>query len=307
MSPDDPSGRHEVPKGEAVALTGRLEGNERPGNKLAVIRSLHPSLTKAERKVADVVLEGDERILYGSITDLAERAGVGETSVLRFCRHVGYRGFQEFKLALAGELTASGREDERSETDAPATLYERTTRRNVRLIEETSSLLDGQVLDRVARLFREARRLVFFGVGSSGATAESAAHRYLRAGLPAEAVSEGHLGVVKASLLGEEDVMVVVTVSGSTRDAVDVARTAGEMGAEVVCLTSFARSPVTRFAGTVLLCASREGPDEGSSLHAKIAQLHVLDLVFEAALAEMGERGRENLRRTAEAVSDKLY
>jgi DNA-binding MurR/RpiR family transcriptional regulator len=290
-----------------MALISKASSPGPPGAGLAVIRSLYPSLTKAERKVADVVLEGNQQTVYGSITDLAERAGVGETSVLRFCRHVGYRGFQDFKLALARELTASAAEAPGQGSREQASLYERVTRRNTKLLEETASLLSEESLDQATRLLIDAKGLIFFGVGSSGMTAESARHRFLRVGMPVEAVSEGHLAAVKASLLGTGDVAVVITVSGSTIDAVDVARIAKEGGATVVCITSHARSPVTRFADLVLLGASREGPDEGSSLHSKIVQLHVLDLLFESVLESLGDRGRELLRKTAESVSTKLY
>lgn len=286
---------------------GRKPANAGDRNLLAHVRSLYPSLTKAERQVADHVLQDAQEIIYGSVTDLAERAGVGETSVLRFCRHIGYSGFQEFKLALAQELARPEIGDSDKDGDRATSLYDQLTRRNIRLIEETAAFLEEEDLNRSVQMLLQAKRIIFFGVGSSGLTAEDARHRFLRVGLVVEAIPDSHLATVRASLLDADDVLVAISVSGSTIDTVDVTRLAEENGATVICITNHARSPITRFADVLLLGSSREGPTEGSALSSKMVQLHILDLLFAAVLVSLGDRGRELLQRTAESVSTKLY
>ena len=57
--------------------------------KMALVESIYsfyPSLTKTEKKVADYVFEHLENVMYISVTDLAEEARVGETTVIRFCK-----------------------------------------------------------------------------------------------------------------------------------------------------------------------------------------------------------------------------
>ncbi|MDU5141096.1 MAG: MurR/RpiR family transcriptional regulator [Paenibacillus dendritiformis] len=68
------------------------------------ISSIYPSLTKSEKKVADIVLKDPETAVFYTITDLSKQAEVGDTSVIRFCRKLGYSGYQEFKLSLAQNL-----------------------------------------------------------------------------------------------------------------------------------------------------------------------------------------------------------
>src|SRR5690625_7817587 len=60
-----------------------------------LIRSHINAFTKTEAKVANFVLNNLEKVIYLSVTELAEKAGVGETTVLRFCRKLDYKGFQE--------------------------------------------------------------------------------------------------------------------------------------------------------------------------------------------------------------------
>jgi DNA-binding MurR/RpiR family transcriptional regulator len=285
----------------------RVLGEEAVSQVFAQIRSLYPSLTKAERKVADVVLGDDKTFVYGSISDLADKAGVGETSVLRFCRDVGYRGFQEFKLVLVQESARTEVRGSEGGREAPLSLNLEVAQRNTRLIEETSALIDEEALERSVQHLRSAGQIVFFGVGSSGLTAEDARQRFLRVGLPVEAVGDSHLALVRVSLLGKGDVAVIISVTGSTVDTVEVAKIAKKNGAIVVCVTNQANSPLTKLADVVLLGAIRWDPTGGSSLATKIVQLHVLELLFEATLRSMGEEGRELLRKTAETASRKLY
>lgn len=285
----------------------KLNQSGEPHPLIAGVRSFYPSLTRAERQVADSVLQDAQDIIYGSVTDLAERAGVGETSVLRFCRHIGYSGFQEFKLALAQELARPEIENTDNDGNHATSLYDQLTHRNIRLIEETAAFLEEEELNRGVQMLLRAKRVAFFGVGSSGLTAEDARYRFLRVGLVVEAIPDSHLATVRAALLDADDVLVVISVSGSTIDTVDVTRLAKENGAKVVCITNHTKSPITRFADVLLLGSSREGPTEGSALSSKMIQLHILDLLFEAVLLELGDRGRELLQRTAESVSAKLY
>ncbi|NLM67630.1 MAG: MurR/RpiR family transcriptional regulator, partial [Enterococcus sp.] len=65
------------------------------------IQTNYNQLTKAEKKVADYIIANKEKVLYMSITDLANACNVGDTSVYRFCRTMDFQGYQEFKMQLS--------------------------------------------------------------------------------------------------------------------------------------------------------------------------------------------------------------
>ena len=69
------------------------------------IRLQFNNLTKAEKKVGEFVLNNPKDVLYMSITDLAEKCNVGDTSVFRFCKTLNLKGYQDFKMMLAQGLT----------------------------------------------------------------------------------------------------------------------------------------------------------------------------------------------------------
>ena len=83
------------------------------GDFLTRIRLEYNQFTKAEKKVADYILQNSREVLFMSITGLAEACEVGDTSVFRFCKTLDLKGYQEFKmrlsLSLHDETTGQGR------------------------------------------------------------------------------------------------------------------------------------------------------------------------------------------------------
>ncbi|MFD2368630.1 MurR/RpiR family transcriptional regulator [Brevibacillus sp. GCM10020057] len=278
-------------------------------NTLLQIQSLLPSFTKSEQKVARIVLTQTESVIYSSVIDLAEKAEVGETTVLRFCRKIGFRGYQEFKLALAQELVnpVKNLHGEVGEGDSLAVIAEKVTATNRQSIEDTNALFDLEQLERCVELLHEAGTIHFYGVGSSAVTAQDAKYTCLRIGLRVDAFTESHLQAMAAATLGPGDVAVGLSVSGSTKDTIDSLKVAKEAGATVVCITHYRRSPITNVADITLLTAAQEGPLQGGSLAAKMAQLHVLDVICTALALRNKEKALLYKERTAKAVLERKY
>ncbi|WP_139892528.1 MurR/RpiR family transcriptional regulator [Bacillus sp. D386] len=278
-------------------------------NPLIIIKSVYNSLTKTEQKVADYIMGNHEEAVYSSVTDLAEMVGVGETTVLRFCRKLGYRGFQEFKLSVAQNLMevdehVYGKIDER---DSVEVIAKKIANQNVSALNDTVALLKDSTLQSAIEKINKARKIYFFGVGSSGFTALEGKHRLMRLGYNTEHVSDSHFMSMTASLLGKEDLIIAISSSGSTKDVVDAVKIAKENSAFVICITNQARSPITKYADLILLAANKESPFEGGIFSSKIAQLLLLDILATKAALNNREQASKAIKNTAEAVLDKLY
>lgn len=278
-------------------------------NTLLKISSIYTSLTKSEQKVADVVMQQPGTAVFYTITDLAEKSGVGETSVIRFCRKLGFKGYQEFKLSVAQNLSTRAEQmhGDIQDGDELPTVIAKISALNRQNIDNTTTLLDEDSLRRAIDRIVLARKLFFAGVGSSGITALDAKYRFMRLGFDCDAEHDAHLIAMRAALLGKDDVFFAVSTTGSTKDLVDAAEIAGDRGAAVIVLTSHARSPVTQYADVVLLTASRESPLQGGSFSSKLSQLHALEVLSTAIALGQKERTYEAMELTAKAVLDKLY
>lgn len=276
-------------------------------------KSIYKSMTKSEQKVADVVLEDPEKIIYGSITDLAEYAGVGDTTVLRYCRKIGFKGYYAFKLALAQEQTAKIESASAivRQTIEKSNSIEETIKKTIHLnllaIDETMKLLEPSQVEKAVGLLLNAKKIFFFGSGISSITAIDAMYKFLRIGLDVVGYTETHYQTMAASLLRKGDVAVAFSFSGSTKDTINVMKIAKETGAGTICITHHLKSPITNYSDIVLVMGTKEGPFEGGALETKINQLVVIDVLYNCIYNRMSKKAKEAKSKISQAITDKLY
>ena len=273
------------------------------------IKSAMESFKPSERVIAEYVLEDAERILQMSIAELARDVGVGESTVMRFCRALDYKGYQEFKLRLAQDLVEPVEyiHENISFDDTIGHLAQKTFQTNARAVEDTQKSLDPAMVEVAAKAIAKARRIDLYGIGYSFFTTLDAKLKLTRIGLMADAFGDGHLQMMAAATLTRNDVAIGISLSGSTKDVVDALSAARKVGATTVAITNFSPSPITRTADVVLLTSSPETPLGGEVLTSRIAQLCVIDVLSVAVAVARGEDCLTAIRKTSEAVKKKRY
>lgn len=272
---------------------------------LAFIRARLDAMSAAERKIAKTVLDAPEEALSQSITELADRAGVSEATVSRFCRHLKLRGFADLRIRIAQELAPGAvKPDPLAAVPGPEWLRAAALRATS-MIEQTATLLDPAALARAIELLTGARKVNCYGQGASGVTALDAAHHFINIGMLAEAHSDAHIQTMTSALLRPEDVAVAFSRTGSTKDVAACLRLARARGVPVISVTSSPRSPIARLSDVVLHVAA-EGTILGN-LQSKIVQLFVLELLVEGCANALGSSALEAADRVTGVMLDKLY
>ena len=273
------------------------------------IKSEYESLPPSEKKVADYVLKNPEKIIYFSVSELASSVRVSDSTIIRFCKNVGFNGYQEFKLFVAQDLVVpieNINEDIKLDDDLE-TITKKISYSNKQAIEETMSMINLTTLQRAIDIITKAKKIEFYGVGASGITAYDAKYKFLRIGKNVDCYTDPHLQAMSAATLSRDDVVIGISHSGSTKDVVDSCKIAKESKAAVICITGHNSSPITKIADIKLLTATKERPLASGALRSKIAQLHILDLIFTGVALQLKEQTIEFTEKTAKAVLDKLY
>jgi SIS domain./Helix-turn-helix domain, rpiR family. len=267
--------------------------------------------TKAEKAVADFIFENPEKVLYTSITDLAEMCGVGDTTVFRFCKALKLNGYQEFKMLLAQDIsnktgvrnTVVGNVDLE---DDVKTICKKALATNIAALNETFDLLDFDAVVKAVDMIAAAKRIHFFGMGSSGVIALEAKQKFMRILPNVEFVSDCHMQYMAASLLDSRDLAIMISYSGSTKDMIEIHKIVKKNGCKSICITRFAKSALTNLADLVLLCGSNEGPLDGGASSTSIAQLYIVDILYLQYFVKHYNQCKENKSRTTESISTKL-
>lgn len=273
------------------------------------IKSAAEIYKPAEKSVAEFVLKNPEHVMQMSVSEAARDIGVGESTVIRFCRSLGYKGYQEFKLRLAQDLVEPVEfiHENISFTDTTADLSQKVFQTNIQAVGDTMKALDPQMVEVAAKKLADAGRVDIYGVGYSSFTALDAKLKLVRLGILADAYGDSHLQAMAAASLRKGDVAIGISHSGSTRDVVDALTSARKAGASTISITNFSPSPITRASDVVLLTASPESPLGGEVLTSRIAQLCVLDVLSVALAVTLGDGCLDLIRKTSEAVKKKRY
>ncbi len=273
---------------------------------LSRLRAGLPHLTPALRRLAGVVLEAPKEVVYQSVTELAEAAGVGEASVIRLCRDLGFKGFQDFKLALAADLAVRPHRGESADPTNLESVLDSVTLEATGALGETRAMLRADGLEPVLSALLKTDQLLIFGAGASGVTAQDFAYKFLRLGYRVLAPADAHLAAMTAATLPKDAVVIGITRSGSTLDTVRVLDLANAAGVTTVVVTQRPRSPAANAARFALYTAHPESPLTGGSISSKMGQLLLLDALFAALLTRRPD-AEVQVAATARAVTDRNY
>lgn len=236
------------------------------------IKSIYSSLTKSEQKVGEFILNNIDKIAYMSVSEVANNCNVGDATVLRFCRRLGFRGFQNFKRAVIDIVQEEkNKEPIKFEDDV---FDEMST-----MLEHTALLKNIHAIEQVSKKIKEARNIFIYGLGLSNLCAKAAEIRLSFLGYNAYSFDEQHMQLLKANLITKEDVVIGLSVSGTTRETVRNIEIAKKAGATVVGITNYDPSPLAELSDYVLLSASKEVMETGTTLVTLTSQIFIIEQI----------------------------
>lgn len=257
------------------------------------VQAVSASLQPGEAKVARLLLDSPDTVIYQSASEFAEAAGTSTATVVRFAQKIGFKGFHELKLKLAQDLAIFRHQQLESADSAEGSVLERVTSAGAQSVKDAAALVSPAAFDKAVGILANARRVLFAGVGTSAPLAQDAAYRFRAIGIESDAPADVHVQHVASRLLRAEDACVAISHTGSTRETLMVAEAARAAGATTILITSFMRSPLTEVADVVLTAGSREVSFRLEAMASRLAHMAVIDALL-VAVAEQDE-GRSRL------------
>ena len=267
------------------------------------------SLSKMERKTAECMAENQDKLIYSSITELAELAGTSEATVTRVCTKLGYSGFQALKVSVARELVSQQEkihEDLKADSP-PEMIIDKIFSSAIHTLTMTRKALDGKAVAGSIEALCRARRIVIVGNGNSGAIALDAQHKFLRIGLDASAYTDDHMQMIAVVSMTKEDVLIAISHSGSSRDVAEAMQLAKEKGATVISITNNGISPVSKLADIRLYTYSQETKYRTYAISSRMAELTIIDTLYTGVSLRLGDKAIQNFEALEKALVVKKY
>lgn len=271
------------------------------------IRMMMPHLTPLELKVVDGILARTDFGPDTSIRTIAEEAGVSEAMIVKIAKKLGLKGYRDLRAGLIvyNSLPTAVLHQDIDAEDTDADIARKVFRTSVQALEETLSILDPVAFQQACDLIFHARQRDLYGIGGSAQIARDISHKFLRIGVRTSVFDDAHMMLMSASLLGEGDVAIAFSHSGTTTAVIEPLELARKQGARTIALTNFANSPIASAADVVLYSTAQGSPLLGENAAARVAQLIIFDAIFAAVARRDLEAAERNLAATMGAVTAK--
>lgn len=253
---------------------------------LLKIKSLMPSLSAKEKRIADFILNDPKTVSRMTIVEISSNLGIADSTVFKFTKKLGYRGYRDFRNNLLAEEfdpQISIHEDV-TPTDESLTVAKKVFSSSAKSLTDTLALLNSKALEAALDLLMGASRISFYGCGESAVIALDAYQKFLRSPKVCHYIMDSHMQVMQASLLRPDDVAIVISHTGATHEMCAVARLAKQCGAKVIAITSYPSQKISRYADITLVSTAEEIGYRSESLACRYAQLAIIDSLYTAMM-----------------------
>ncbi len=273
-------------------------------NLSAVISSYFPSLTKSEQKVAQYVLANPDEIEYHSISELSSLAKVGESTVVRFCRSVGFTGFQEFKMEFVkSQMGKIGEKKPDRDIQGSKNIILEHLKES---LVETNQFISEELIEQAVKMIDQANFVCIIGEGNSVTVAQDLKNRLIRFGIKAGFAGDTHIQAIQTTLLEPDDVVLAISTSGKTKGVIANVRLAKECQAKVIAITNYLNSELANEADVSLVCSAKEFISDAGSFSAKISQLYMVDVLCDQLWSENKEKIHALRVKTNRVLVDRI-
>ncbi|MFT4077412.1 MAG: MurR/RpiR family transcriptional regulator [Asticcacaulis sp.] len=276
---------------------------------LTTIRDRAPHEDGVNLKIGEEILRDPGSVVDVSIKSFANRIGVSEPSVIRYCRSIGCDGFKEFKKYLAQSLvleqkfsrgTAGGNADDNPQGDER---FDRVASSVATALRSVSGTEHFEQIDAAAKVLAATQMIAVFGLGGSSAVlAMEGQNRFFRLGLRAVAHVDSYMQRMTAATLKKGDAVLIVSSTGQPEAHAESARIARNYGAVCIALAP-AKSTLAGLVDILIPIELAMDIPYHQPNPVRFAQMFVLDCIADRVALMLGKPAMETLRRVSSAVS----
>lgn len=252
------------------------------------IRDNYQHFHKKEKQIADEILKNADRVVYQSIKELAHECGTSESSIVRFCKLLGYSGFIELKLELAkSAFESSGDTDTSSDGNMITSNDEDNITKALfsnisNFFHRITDAIDYKEIDNATDAILKSNLLFVSGYIYSGQIAYAFHERMNALGIPTFIAFE-QVEMQRNVIMASKDTSYIfLSHSGASKQSIECAQLAKNRGAVIIVITTAAAAPLAKLADILIII-----PTIGNSL---TESYYPTELAFQTVLAAIHEK-----------------
>lgn len=271
------------------------------------IIELTEDMGAAELRIAGYVSTRPDAVIHMSMAALAKECEVSDPTIMRFCRRMGYEGYQDFKINLAQTLVPAApfEYDKITANDSIENIVRKTCRNSLNAIQRAQEDLNPQQIADAGQLLAKADWSGIYASGISEITSIDAEHKFQRLGLRCAAVSGRKKQWMHAETARPGEVALIFSQSGATKQMVEIAMAAKAGGTRVVSVTAD-DSPLAHQSDITVAVRPYEHTELMTPLASRLNHHLVVNMMVTAIAVAKGSQFPDQLPALDSWQTDKL-
>ncbi|EKQ55530.1 MULTISPECIES: MurR/RpiR family transcriptional regulator [unclassified Clostridium] len=224
------------------------------------ILCIYKNLYEAEKKIADYVINNKEKVIEMTVSELATQSNVSEATIVRFCKKCDLKGFYDLKISIAKEMVKSKNSTVSNELDSNniGQSLQNILANKIEELKQTISMMSEEEIKKILDAIKSARIVQFAAVGNTIPVAMDGTYKFNQLGISSLTSTIWETQLAFAYTLTKEDVVIVISNSGSSKELVTLLEIANEKKATTISITNHENSPVANKSKYHINTSTRE-------------------------------------------------
>lgn len=269
---------------------------------ISKIISMQPSFTVSENTISQFVINHAEQLLTTTITALADDTGTSEASINRFCKKLGYKGFNGLKIALAQENFYNNMTQETASSNG--NFISTITSDYRSMINNTAALLDENTVFNAADAIRQAKNVNIFALPNTAFIARELRFKLEMVGIRAKEFTDPLNISLQASNVSRGDLSIFITRSIMIKDIYQAATTSLDRGGKNLTITSVDSPKLNDISDYKFIVSDKVVAENYVSLSNSIMYLYVTDVIYGALLKN--DKGLRQKKLSSDALLNNI-
>ncbi|WP_262315888.1 MurR/RpiR family transcriptional regulator [Lacticaseibacillus parakribbianus] len=206
-----------------------------------------------------------------TIRELAEKAHVSTTTILRFANKMGFEGYSELRYALKQHRAKLAAAQPQTGYDISIPVAE--------FFESVNSPDFTQLIDRALTHIQPAPMVLLCGIGTGQALAEYGARYWSNVGKFSLAITDTDYPFPVQNPVLQDTVMIALSVSGESQQVIEMASRAQQNGVFVIALTNRSDSTLAHMSDLVLAYYMPEIKHGDLNLTTQVPIIYLIELL----------------------------
>ena len=247
----------------------------------------HQNFTPTEQSINTYILENIHSIAKMSIQQLALATHSSNAAIIRICKKIGYKGYKDFKLALAIELESQKFINHSVDFSTPfyqSENYYEIINDISSLYKETINIVQAQLninhLERISQLIINSQRIFIFAIGDSRITAMTFINKLMKINIYPILATENYAEIAMAYNMTPHDCAFFMTYNGTNNQFKTCAQILKRKNIPMITITANKNSRLVDYSDICIVIPDMENDYKIGTFYSQISFQFILTVLY---------------------------